>query len=95
MMSIIAASEVDLPDPVGPVTSTNPRGFRVNSSRICGNPSSPSWGISWGIRRKAALIEPRWKKQLTRKRETPGTAYARSSCLFDSKRLRWSSLSML
>ncbi len=29
--SIIAASEVDLPEPVGPVTSTKPRGLRVNS----------------------------------------------------------------
>ena len=29
--SIIAASEVDFPEPVGPVTSTKPRGLRVNS----------------------------------------------------------------
>jgi hypothetical protein len=29
--SITAASVVDLPEPVGPVTSTSPRGFDVNS----------------------------------------------------------------
>ncbi len=74
MMSSIAASEVDLPEPVGPVTRTSPRGFRVKSSSTCGRPSSSSSGIWWGIRRNAALIEPRWKKQLTRKRATPGTA---------------------
>ena len=27
ILSIIAASVVDLPEPVGPVTSTRPRGF--------------------------------------------------------------------
>ena len=74
MMSTIAASVVDLPEPVGPVTSTNPRGLRVNSSSTGGSPSSSRLGISCGMRRKAALIEPRWKKQLTRKRATPGTA---------------------
>ena len=38
--SIIAASVVDLPEPVGPVTSTKPRGLRVNSCTIGGRPSS-------------------------------------------------------
>ncbi len=38
--SIIAASEVDLPEPVGPVTSTKPRGLRVNSCTTAGSPSS-------------------------------------------------------
>ena len=37
--SIIAASVVDLPEPVGPVTSTNPRGFLVKSSSTGGRPS--------------------------------------------------------
>ena len=74
MMSIIAASDVDLPEPVGPVTSTKPRGLRVNSSITGGSPSALRFGISCGMRRKAALIAPRWKKQLTLKRATPGTA---------------------
>ena len=34
--STIDASVVDLPEPVGPVTSTKPRGLRVNSSRTPG-----------------------------------------------------------
>ena len=37
--SSIAASVVDLPEPVGPVTSTKPRGFFVKSSSTGGRPS--------------------------------------------------------
>ena len=44
--SSIAASEVVLPEPVGPVTSTKPRGLRVNSSSTAGSPSSSSDLIS-------------------------------------------------
>ena len=65
---------VDLPDPVGPVTSTKPRGLRVKSVSGAGSPSSSRVLITLGIRRKAALIDPRWKKTLTRKRATPGIA---------------------
>ena len=72
--SIIAASVVDLPEPVGPVTRTKPRGFAVRSRSTGGTPSVSRPGISCGTRRKAALTEPRWKKQLTRKRATPGIA---------------------
>ena len=72
--STIDASEVDLPEPVGPVTRTKPRGLRVNSSSTAGSPSSSRLLISCGMRRKAALIAPRWKKQLTRNRATPGIA---------------------
>ena len=70
--SSIAASEVDLPEPVGPVTSTKPRGFLVKSSSTGGRPSVSSAGILSGIRRSAALIAARWKKALTRKRALPG-----------------------
>ena len=69
---IIEASVVDLPEPVGPVTRTIPRGLRANS-RITGG--RPSWWIgtvSAGIRRNAAPIVPRWKYELTRKRAWPG-----------------------
>ena len=70
--SIIAARVVDLPEPVGPVTSTKPRGLAHSSRSTCGTPSESRPGMSCGTRRKAALTEPRWKKQLTRKRATPG-----------------------
>ena len=59
--SIIAASEVDLPEPVGPVTSTKPRGFLVNSWTAGGRPRSSIDVISAGIRRKAAPSAARWK----------------------------------
>ena len=47
--SIIAASVVDLPEPVGPVTRTRPRGFVASCSRRWGSPSSSSVLISVGI----------------------------------------------
>jgi len=59
--SIMEASVVDLPEPVGPVTITNPRGFFVRSWSEFGSPSSSSLLISIGIRRKAAPSEFRWK----------------------------------
>ena len=72
--SIIDASDVDLPEPVGPVTSTRPRGFLVKSWTTGGRPRS-SIGTIWaGIRRKAAPIAERWKYALTRKRAWPGIA---------------------
>ena len=59
--SIIAASDVDLPEPVGPVTSTKPRGLCASSWQTAGRPSSSIDLISNGIRRKAAPSAPRWK----------------------------------
>ena len=72
--STIAASVVDLPEPVGPVTRMKPRGLRVKSRSTSGTRSEPRSGIWWGTRRKAALIAPRWKKVLTRNRATFGIA---------------------
>ena len=40
ILSIMEASVVDLPLPVGPVTSTSPRGLVVMSSAAFGRPSS-------------------------------------------------------
>ncbi len=57
--SIIAASDVDLPEPVGPVTSTKPRGFFTKSWITGGRPSCSIDLISDGIRRKAAPTEAR------------------------------------
>jgi hypothetical protein len=91
-MSIIAASVVDLPEPVGPVTSTNPRGLRMKSSSTGGRPRSASFGMTVGIVRITAPIEARWKKAFTRKRALPGTEYERSICQSVSSRLRCSLL---
>ena len=51
-----------------------PRGLAASSRSTCGTPSESRPGICCGTRRNAALTEPRWKKQLTRKRATPGIA---------------------
>jgi hypothetical protein len=62
LISLISeASVVDLPDPVGPVTSTIPRGRRANSRITDGSPSDSIGTVSFGIRRNAAPIVPRWK----------------------------------
>ena len=52
--SIIAASVVDLPEPVGPVTRTRPRGFSASWCSVDGMPSSSSVLSSSGIMRNAA-----------------------------------------
>jgi hypothetical protein len=70
--SIMAARVVVLPDPVGPVTSTRPRGFSARWAITGGRPSSaidiaPSW-----TRRSTIPTDPRWRKALTRNRPTPG-----------------------
>ena len=45
-LSSIAARVVDLPEPVGPVTSTSPRGFSHSFSTTTGSPSSRKLRIS-------------------------------------------------
>ena len=52
--SISEASVVDLPEPVGPVTSTSPRGLLANSATTGGRPRVSSGTTSNGIRRSAA-----------------------------------------
>ena len=69
--SIMAARVVVLPEPVGPVTSTSPRGCSARWAITGGRPSSaidiaPSW-----TRRSTIPTEPRWRKALTRNRPTP------------------------
>ncbi len=54
ILSIIAASEVDLPLPVGPVTRTSPRGFSVRSCNGLRQPELLMLLISLGTVRKAA-----------------------------------------
>ena len=68
---MMAASVVDLPEPVGPVTRTNPRGLWQKECRTLGRPSSSMVLMLTGMSRKAAPACPRWKKALTRKRAWP------------------------
>ncbi len=57
--STTAAIVVDLPEPVGPVTSTSPRGSIANSPTTDGRPSTSSGVTSCGMRRNAAPIDSR------------------------------------
>ncbi len=68
----MAASVVDLPEPVVPVSSTIPR-FSVASVRITSGRPRSSIVRTWnGITRSAIETWPRWRNALTRKRESPG-----------------------
>src|SRR6058998_1457368 len=81
MWLIIAASAVDFPDPVTPVTSTSPRGRRPISSSTGGR--FRSWIVltSYGMARKANATVPRCWYTLVRNRPTPGTPIAKSASL--------------
>ena len=54
-----AASVVVLPEPVGPPTSTRPRGRRVSASMFGGRFSDAKRGTVDGRRRIAAAARPR------------------------------------
>ena len=71
MWSIIAASVVDLPEPVVPVTRTIPRSSSASSRTTVGSASSSIVLIRWGIARQTIEIAPRCRKALIRKRATP------------------------
>ena len=86
ILSIMAASVVDLPDPVGPVTSTSPRGL---SQSLLTTGGSPSWLkdlISKGMSRNTAEVAPRWLKTLARNRARPFKPKEKSSSRLSSKR---------
>ena len=68
MPSIIAASVVDLPEPVGPVTRTIPFLSVITSERILGSPSSASVGMRSAISRMTTANVPRCRKMLARNR---------------------------
>ena len=76
---ISAASVVDLPDPVGPVTSTRPLGswekFTIEGDR----PSSSGVGMMEGITRITASTPFLATSTFRRKRETPVMAKEQSS----------------
>ena len=75
---MIAASVDDLPEPVGPVTSTMPFFNVAQSPTAGGSPSSSIDGIFCAIMRMTIANVPRWRKTLTRKRQRSGSAYDRS-----------------
>src|ERR1035438_5504281 len=74
--STIAASVVDLPEPVTPVTSTSPRGMSQICSTTLGRNSSSSARILVGMTRSTSPTLPRCWKMFTRKRPSPATPYA-------------------
>ena len=71
MMSSSEASVVDLPEPVGPVTSTRPRGRSAKARTTAGMCNDSKAGISNGIVRRTAPIAPRWRKTFIRNRLFP------------------------
>jgi hypothetical protein len=87
----MAASDVDLPDPVEPTTSTRPRLVITMSFRISGSDSVAKLGISDGIVRITMPVCCCCMNALTRNRATPGidTAKLHSSSLANSSRCRW------
>ena len=79
--SIIAASVVDLPEPVGPTTSTMPYGLFSSVLHAGGQPSSSSVRTRKGTTRRASAKVPRWLNALARKRPSAGTPNEKSTCL--------------
>ena len=72
MWSTIAASVVDLPEPVVPVSRMIPRCSSARA-RITGGSPRSSIVRTWnGIARQAIEMQPRWRKALTRNRDSPG-----------------------
>ena len=89
MMSTIEARVVDLPDPVGPVTSTRPRGRLARPLTTAGTPSFSSGTIRYGMARSTAPTESRCTNTLSRNRPTLATGWDVSSSRSDSNFSRW------
>jgi len=70
-----------LPEPVGPVTSTNPFDIWTTSPSTAGRPSSSKLGMSLAMCRKTAEMPRRSRKRLARKRPRPGSSMAKSVSL--------------
>jgi len=84
MTSIIEASAVDLPEPVGPVTSTKPCGRIVRSPITGGRFRLPRAGTDDGIALNTAPMTPRWRNALIRNRPKPFKPCEKSSSRFFS-----------
>ena len=75
----MAAKVVDLPEPVGPVTSTIPRGLRARSAKILGAFKSSRVRILLGMVRNTAPAPRYWLKAFTRKRANPAISKEKST----------------
>src|SRR5438045_20556 len=93
ILSIIAANVVLLPEPVGPVTSTSPRGRSASCATTFGSPNSPNVFTVKGICRMTTDTQPRCLKTLPRKRARFWMPNEKSSSLSVSKRFFWFSVS--
>ncbi len=93
MRSIIAASVVDFPEPVGPVTRIKPRGRSDRSAITFGSLSSSKLLMLNGICRMTIETQPRCLKQLPRKRASCWMPNEKSSSSSISKRFFWFSVS--
>ncbi|MNC97886.1 hypothetical protein D3C83_156890 [compost metagenome] len=67
-----------MPEPVGPVTSTRPRGYLAISAKILGAFSCSRVSTLEGIVRNTAPAPRFWLKALTRKRARPGISNEKS-----------------
>ena len=94
ILSIIAARVVDFPEPVGPVTSTSPRGFSAIFA-IDGGQAEVLEGLDRmnGICRMTIETQPRCLKQLPRKRARFWMPNEKSSSSSISNRFFWFSVS--
>ena len=88
--SIIAASVVDLPEPVAPATSTMPRLSMTRLSSTGGSFSSSNDGMTLRTKRIAMAMVPRWRKMLIRKLPTSRSRYERFISSWDSNAAAWS-----
>ena len=70
---------VDFPEPVGPVTRTNPRGRLASHSATGGRSSSVKLGTREGIIRSARAVSPLWVKALPRSRARSSQEKAKST----------------
>jgi hypothetical protein len=75
----MAASVVDFPDPVGPVTSTRPRDSAARLAIAAGRFSSSMVGMCGGISRKSAAEPRSCLKRFVRKRPSFRIGYAKST----------------
>src|SRR3546814_5089732 len=75
---VCSSDLVDLPEPVGPVTNTMPRGISEMSLKIAGHFKSSSDSIFDGIVRNTAAAPREVLNALTRKRASPGISNEKS-----------------
>src|ERR1700744_5936714 len=88
------ASVVDLPEPVGPVTSTRPRGSMHRSLKVLGAFSSSRVRMVDGILRNTAPAPRFWLNALTRNRASLGISKEKSVSKNSSYALRCLSFMM-